>query len=129
MTTAGQVTWRNTPSRSLAPARLAVAYPTVARPAYRRGFVTVQFSSAADWPGCVVNATPNRLFEENMRQLAHDRAVSAIYDSRLEKICHDYRIDSAPRREALREGRSVAFAKVVNGNQVVIHRIRPEEID
>lgn len=89
----------------------------------------MHYCSAADWPGCIVNATPNRLFEENMRQLAHDRAVSAIYDSRLEKICHDYRIDSAPRREALREGRSVAFAKVVNGNQVVIHRIRPEEID
>ena len=128
MTTVGQATWHNMPSRSPAPAGLAVAYPNESNRHYPSVCVTVRYCSGAGWPGCAVTPEPSRLYVENMRRLAHDRAVSAVYDSRIEKVCHDHGFDSAPRRAALEQGRSVVFLKIVNGRRVVVHCIKPEEI-
>lgn len=53
---------------------------------------------------------------------------SAILDSRIEKLCYEYDMDPAPRREALAQGRPVAFYRAHGAHRILIHRINPEDL-
>lgn len=87
-------------------------------------------SLAVDWPGCVTvaapMAAPSRFYEENMRRLAYHRVQSAIWDSRVAKLCNDADYDEVAVREALEAGHPINFRIIdCHGKLRRIERMEP----
>jgi hypothetical protein len=84
-------------------------------------------------PSCVAAAmsktAPDRGFKAQQRLNAEIADASRVYDSRLEKMCHESGLDPEPRRVALANGRTVVFIRRERGRTVAVHRIRPDEFE
>jgi hypothetical protein len=77
----------------------------------------------------MAKTVPDRGFKAQQRLNAEIADASRVYDSRLEKMCHESGLDPKPRRVALANGRTVVFIRRERGRTVAVHRIRPDEFE